>query len=268
MSVYQNDRPEWLKIAIASMLEQTIPPAEFVIVEDGPIPANLKRTIAQFEKTHPNLFKIVKLPKNQTLGPALSRGIENCSHEFIARMDADDYSMPARIEQQFKIFQKHPNLDLVGSNVVEFENEIEHPVSKVKLPEQHEDILAFAKHRCPLRHPSLLYKKSAVITAGNYRAYYLCEDYDLYIRMLQNGSKFYNIQEPLTYMRIDKNFYKRRGGFKYLTSILKFKKTQVRTGFFTRKDFIISSLPHVLVCLLPNSLRTQIYLKLLRGKVA
>ncbi len=266
MSVYQNDRPEWLKIAITSILEQTIPPAEFVIVEDGPIPNNLKRTIAKFEKSHPNSFKIVKLPKNQTLGPALNRGIENCTNEYIARMDADDYSVPTRIEQQFEVFQRHPKLALVGSNVLEFENDIEHPVAKVELPEQPKDILAFAKRRCPLRHPSLLYKKSAVEKAGNYRACYLCEDYDLYIRMLQNGAKFYNIQEPLTFMRIDQNFYKRRGGFKYLTSILKFKKEQVRNGFFTRKDFIISSLPHVFVCLLPNNLRTVIYKRLLRKK--
>ena len=83
-----------------------------------------------------------------------------------------------------------------GSNVEEFEDNIDNIKCHVILPENHDDIIKFSKKRCPFRHPSLLYKKSEIIKAGNYRQYYLCEDYDLYVRLLRNGCKCYNIQKP------------------------------------------------------------------------
>ena len=112
----------------------------------------------------------------------------------------------------------------------------------------------------------MLYKKSEVLKAGNYREFYLCEDYDLYVRMLTAGCKCYNIQEPLVYMRIGKDFYKRRGGWKYMKTILKFKNEQLKTGYFSLFDYMRSTIPHIIVCLLPNSLRDWIYRNLLRKK--
>ncbi len=265
MSVYFKENPNWLRTSIDSMLSQTVKPSEFVLVKDGEITPELENVVDHFVQDNPSLFHIIELEKNIGLGPALKIGIENCHNEYIARMDSDDYSVPTRIEQQLSIFAKHPNISLVGSNVYEFKDSPDHIVSKVILPENHEAITAFAKRRCPFRHPSLLYKKTAVLEAGNYREYYLCEDYDLYTRMIQNGTKCYNIQEPLTYMRIDENFYRRRGGITYLKSILRFKKEQMDTGFFSRIDFIKSVAPHIVVCLMPNALRDWTYRKILRG---
>ena len=67
-------------------------------------------------------------------------------------------------------------------------------------------------------------RKSKIIEAGNYREYYLCEDYDMWIRMIEKKARCYNIQDILVYMRVSKDFYKRRGGIKYLKYILKFKR--------------------------------------------
>lgn len=266
MSVYKNDNPEWLKIAIDCMLNQTTKPSDFVIVEDGPLPKKLDNTVNNYKTKHPKLFNIIKLEKNLGLGPALKIGVENCKNEFIARMDADDLCFPDRIEKQFAIFDKNKNLGLVGSNVEEFEGDIKNIISHVILPETHAEIEKFSKSRCPFRHPSLLYRKSAILKAGNYREFYLCEDYDLYVRLLKTDCKCYNIQEPLTYMRIGKDFYKRRGGIKYLKSIMKFKTEQLKTGYFSFSDYIKSSAPHVVVCLLPNSARDYIYRNFLRRK--
>ena len=91
ISTYKNDNPEWLKVAVDSMLNQTVKASEIVIVEDGPLTKELNAVINSYEKEHKGLFKIVKLKKNVGLGPALKRGIEECSNEFIARMDSDDY---------------------------------------------------------------------------------------------------------------------------------------------------------------------------------
>ena len=102
--------------------------------------------------------------------------------------------------------------------------------------------------------------------AGNYREFYLCEDYDIYISMLKSGCKCYNIQKPLVYMRIGKDFYKRRGGIKYMKSILKFKNEQLHTGYFSLLDYLKSTIPHIIVCLMPNAVRDYIYRNFLRKK--
>lgn len=266
MSVYYKENPEWLKYSIDSMLNQTIKPDEFVLVEDGPLTDELDKVIDEFEKNNKDLFKIIKLSINGGLGPALERGINECKNEFIARMDSDDYSVPNRIEKQFEIFEKYPDLGLVGSNVDEFEGDITRVNCHVILPEFQDDIYKFSKKRCPFRHPTLLYKKNAVLNAGNYREFYLCEDYDLYVRMLRSGCKCYNIQEPLVFMRVGSDFYKRRGGWKYMNTILKFKNEQLKIGYFSLGDYLKSTIPHIIVCLIPNKLRDYVYRNLLRKK--
>lgn len=264
MSVYFKENPEWFDNSIKSMLEQTIFPDEFVIVEDGELTDDLDRVVEKYVKKFPNVFKIVKIEKNGGLGPALKRGVEECKNEFIARMDSDDYCLPNRIEKEFEMLDKDPDLGMVGTNVAEFTESIDNVISKVILPETNEEIIKFSKKRNPFRHPSILFKKSSVLKAGNYREYYLCEDYDMWLRMIRSGCKCYNIQEILTYMRISEDFYKRRGGIKYLKSINKFKKEQMSIGYFTKTEYIKSIVPHAIVCLMPNFLRDFVYKKMLR----
>lgn len=264
MSVYYKENPEWLKFSIESMLNQTISPADFVIVEDGKLPEELEKVIKFYEKKYENLFHIIRLEKNQGLGLALNRGIQECKCEYVARMDSDDYSYPTRIEEEFEIFDDNPEFGMVGTNVEEFYENITNVISLVELPKEQEEIVKFSKTRCPFRHPTLLYKKSEVISAGNYRDFYLCEDYDLYIRMIRNGCVCYNIQKPLVSMRIGKDFYKRRGGIKYLKTMLEFKTLQLKEGYFSFGNYLKGCIAHTVVCLMPNGVRKFIYVNLLR----
>lgn len=264
MSVYIKDNPEWLIESIDCMLNQTIKCDEFVIVEDGILTDELNLIINKYKNQYPKLFNIVKIEKNVGLGPALKLGVEKCRNEWIARMDSDDFSPSDRIEKQFKILHKIPDLSIIGSNACEFYDNIKNVVANVVLPETNDDIIKFSKRRCPYRHSGILYKKSKILEAGNYQECYLCEDYDLYARMEIVGAKGYNIQEPLLYVRVNPEFYNRRGGIKYLKSILKFKKRLYKTGFYSLKDYIISSSAHIIVCLMPNVMREFIYKKLLR----
>lgn len=266
MSVYYKEKPEWLKYSIESMLAQTIPTSDFVIVEDGTLTDELEEIIKFYEREYSDLFHIIRLEKNQGLGVALRIGIKKCKYEYVARMDSDDYSYPTRIEEQFKVLDEQPNLGMIGTNVDEFYEEISNVVSYVELPKTQDEIVKFSKTRCPFRHPSLLYKKSEVIKAGNYQDFYLCEDYDLYIRMIKNGCLCYNIQKPLVSMRIGEDFYKRRGGIKYLKTMLRFKTIQLKDGYFSFWDYLKGCISHTIVCLLPNCIRKNIYIKLLRKR--
>lgn len=266
MSVYYKENPEWLDIAIKSMLAQTFLTNDFVIIKDGPLTSELDSVISKYQRKYPDIFNIVALEKNVGLGPALKIGVENCKNEWIARMDSDDYSIPTRCEKEIKKIIEDNTLDIIGSNIAEFIDDIKNVQAYRILPEKNDEIYKYARRRNPFGHPSVMLRKSKIIEAGNYREYYLCEDYDMWIRMIEKKARCYNIQDVLVYMRVSKDFYKRRGGIKYLKSILRFKKEQYLKGFYSLKDFIISSSAHIIMCLLPNKLRDFLYRKILRNR--
>lgn len=264
MSVYYKEKPEWLDIAIRSMINQTIMTNDFVIVKDGPITEDLEKVIAKYKESYPEIFNIINLKENVGLGLALKIGIEKCKNELIARMDSDDFSISTRCEKQLEKFKENPQLDIIGSSIAEFIDSIDNVQAYRILPETDAEIKKFARRRNPFGHPSVMLRKSKVLEAGNYKPYYLCEDYDMWIRMIEKNAQCYNFKDILVYMRIGEDFYKRRGGIKYLKSILKFKKEQYKKGFFSRKDYIVSSVAHIVMCLLPNRIRDMLYKKILR----
>jgi glycosyltransferase involved in cell wall biosynthesis len=269
LPVYKGDSPDFLKIAVDSMLHQTIPPEEIVIAVDGPITPDLESVIHEYETRYGGLFSVYRYKINEGLGKLLNKTLPLCRNEYIARMDADDYSMPERIEKQFAILDKHTDIDVVGCNVDEFDGEIKNTVAHVILPENPNDIYQFAKTRCPIRHPTLLFKKTDVLKAGNYsvQAYVQdsTQDYDLIVKLLQTGSKVFNIQQPLVYMRISKEFYNRRSGLRYLRSVYITKRNFLKSGFMSFKEFLLSFGSHSIVMIMPVWLRKFIYNKLLRG---
>ncbi len=263
LSVYKSEKPEWLSIALDSMFAQSIKPAEVVLVEDGPLTNELYAVISTYKAKFPETFKTVPLKKNVGLGLALKEGVLACSCEYIARMDTDDYSVPTRIEEEFNVmFEK--KVDMVGSIIYEFVDSIDNVVSHRMLPETSEQIYRFAKKRTPIAHPSVLFKKSFVLACGNYENCYLAEDFAIFVNLLRIGAKGYNIQKPLVYMRVSKDFYKRRGGWKYLKAMLGFNKKLFNMGWVGPKDFLIRSAMNCVVCLMPNIVRNFVYKKLLR----
>ena len=267
MSVYYKENPEWFRESIESMMNQTVRTNDFVIVKDGKLTNELDEVISEYCKKYPDIFNIVELEKNMGLGLALATGILKCKNELVARMDSDDYSVPERCEKQLKKFNEDESLDIIGSCIAEFIDDINNVKAYRVLPEKHKEILKYAKRRNPFGHPSVMFKKSKLLEAGNYRSYYLVEDYDMWIRMIENGCTCYNFKDIFVYMRISDDFYKRRGGSRYLKSMLKFKKEQYKKGFFSRKDYLISSGAHIFMCIIPNRCRNILYKKFLRKDV-
>ena len=264
MPLYKNDNPEWFQLALHSILAQTVTPEEIVITCDGPLPEILNHTLKKNIDNNPVLYKVYRFKENVGLGVALAKGIELCSNELIVRMDADDYALPERCEKQLLAFCEHPEYDVVGSNVEEFIDNVDNVVSHVILPEKQDEIVAFAKKRCPIRHPALMYRKDAVLKAGNYRNYRHAQDYNLIVHMILSGAQIYNIQENLMYMRVSKDFYKRRGGWDQAKLVLKLKKEFYDYHFYSFGDFMISGVGNAIVALYPNKVRELFYKKVLR----
>lgn len=262
LSVYKNDNPKYLDESIKCILNQTVKTNDFVIVKDGKLTNELDRIINKYSKN--SIFNIISLNENVGLGKALDIGIRECKNELVARMDADDYCFKNRIEKELDFLDKNPDIDVVGTQVIEFIDDINNPVQYNNFPINHEDIVKYAHSRNPYSHPSVMFKKSKVIASGSYQDVYLCEDYDLWIRMIQNGCKCANLGEYLFCVRISDEFFKRRSGFKYVKSINNLMIRNIKNGFFTKLDYIKNIVIRSIVYLMPNSFRTFIYSRFLR----
>lgn len=263
MSVYEKEKPEYLRQSIESILAQTASASEFIVVCDGPLTEELEQVLEAYAIQYPKLIKLIRLEKNQGLGIALNTGLGYCTNELVARMDSDDIAFPDRMEKQLQIMEQE-NVDIISGTVVEFTDNINHELARRILPEKQEEIRRFIKRRNPFNHPAVMYKKESVMAAGGYKDFWLFEDYYLWLRMLSMGCEGYNIREPLVYMRTGDAMYERRGGIKYAGQIMKFRWYMFRHGYAGLVDFIVTAGGHTLVALIPNSMRKKFYERILR----
>lgn len=260
LSLYYKESPSALRQSLNSIFQQTILPTEVVLVKDGPLTPELEEVLEEYSR-HSNL-KIVPLKENQGLGKALNEGLKHCTYDIVARMDTDDIAKPERFEKQLKVFQEHPEYDVVGAWIEEFEGDIENIMSIRKLPEHPDEIYLFGKKRCPMNHPCVMYKKSAVLESGGYRKF--PEDYYLWGYMLNNGCKFYNIQESLLWFRSSRAVFQRRGGWKYAMNELELQRDFLKIGYINLFQFIRNVTIRFTTRMVPNKVREFIYKKLLR----
>lgn len=266
MSVYYKEKVSNLREALNSIYEmQTLKPNEIILVEDGELTEELYKEIEEQKRRLKNILKIVKLFENKGLGKALNVGLLECSNEIVARMDTDDIAFPERFEKQLKFLEENPKVDICGTFMLEFIDNIENIVFLKTAPINNID--SYIKHRSPLNHPTVIFKKSKVLEAGNYLEMPLYEDYYLWFRMKAKKAVFANLPEPLLYFRVNDETYKRRGGWKYITSEWKVQVEAKKLGVITTKDFIINIVFKSIVRLLPNTIRKLIYKKLLRKNI-
>lgn len=261
ISVYNKENPLFLDASLNSIINQTIQPDEIILIEDGPLTKELELVIIKYKSIYKSL-KNIHLEKNQGLAKALNEGLKHCKNELIARMDSDDIAKPTRLAKQLEIFLKFPNIDICSSWIEEFQNSTDNILAIKKLPEKHENIIKYAKHRCPINHPAVMYKKNAVLSVGGYDGF--PEDYRLWIKMIMKGYKFYNIQESLLFFRFSPDMIKRRGGRKYALNDIKSQIDFYKMGFLSFHDTIYNIVIRVIVRIFPNRIRTYIYKQLLR----
>lgn len=265
MSVYIKENPNYFDSALESILiNQTLPPNELVLICDGDLTPELDAVIDKYLKLFPSILKVYR-KENGGLGRALNFGLPKCSYELVARADSDDICMPMRFERQVRLLEARQDIDVVGAWIDEFDGDINNVISVRKLPETPEELYEFGKKRNPLSHPSVMFRKKAVEAVGGYKHFYLFEDYYLWVRMLVNGSKFYNIQESLLWFRTSAEMFKRRGGWKYACVEASFQWTIYRLGYIGLPNTIKNILIRFFVRILPNNIRGFIYKKLLRG---
>ena len=263
MSVYRKEKAEYLQKSIDSMLSQTVPPQDFVIVCDGLLGDELNQVLRKKKQEYPECFQIVQLPENRGLGEALKEGLVYCKNELVARMDSDDISVPERCEWQLKAFAQN-NVSIISGAVQEFMDDTAQAGTVRYVPESSEKIAVYAKKRNPFNHPAVMFKKSDVIKAGSYMDLHGFEDYYLWLRMLSGGMKGYNLSEVLVYMRVGNGMYARRGGVSYLKDMAEFRKIMLNSGYINLLEFLASVIVRGIVILMPANLRKTVYSVFLR----
>lgn len=265
MSIYKKVPPQFLKESINSILNQSYKTNEFIIIKDGPLSDAQNELLDDFYKKNRKIIKLMELEKNSGAGVAYNLGIKSCTNKWAAIMDSDDIAVSTKFEKQMRYLKDHPDIDVIGTNAVEFLNNPSNIVSTRIMPESNEEIIKFSHKRCPMIQPTVIFKVSALISSGSYQKSELTEDYDLYVRMIMNNCNFYTYQEILYYIRTGEDFFKRRGGLKYLKPILGFKYKYYKQGFYSFKEFVLTAGSSLIVSIMPNSLRTFLYKKFLRN---
>lgn len=263
MSVYHKEKPEYLRQSLDSVFNQTLPPTEVVLVQDGPVPEPISQVISEFQTAHKEL-KTIKLEKGRGLGGALNEGLKHCSYDLVARMDTDDICKPNRFETQLTWLAEHPDVDVCGCWIDEFAGDTDNVITSRKPPQEHADIVSFSRKRNPVNHPTVVFRREAVERAGSYQPFYLFEDYYLWIRMIQAGCRFHNIQRSLLFFRMSSDLFLRRGGVKYSCSEIRFQKKLHQMGHIGWCTMVTNIVYRTTVRNLPNRVRSYIYKHLLR----
>lgn len=264
MSLYIKEKPEYFIQCMDSILNQTIKPDQIVIVKDGPLTENLENVLKQYMVDSPTLYTIVPLEKNVGLGLALAEGIKHCRNNLVARMDTDDIAAKNRFEIQLKEFEDDPQLDICGSNILEFEENIKNIVSKRVVPLDDVSIKKYQKRRDAFNHVTVMYKKDMVLKAGNYQSCLLMEDTLLWVHMILAGARCKNIAEPLVYVRVGKDMYDRRGGWSYYKKYKTGRKKVYETGYISIVDYEMTCIVQLIVALIPESWREFVFKKIIK----
>ncbi|HEX6246435.1 MAG TPA: glycosyltransferase [Nocardioidaceae bacterium] len=265
LSTYGGDEPEYLRQAFVSTVhEQTRRPDEVVLVQDGPVPEALAEEIARLVETSPVPTQHVVMGENVGLGPALDKGLETCAHEIVARMDADDVSRPDRFERQLPVVEA--GADIVGSGLYEFGASVDEVVGRRTPPTDPDEIRRVIRFRDPFNHPTVVYRKSAVLAAGGYTDMALMEDYLLFTRMVESGARPANVAEPLVYYRVGAGAYARRGGLQLLRSELALQRRFRDLGITSRGEYLRNVAVRGGYRLVPESVRKVAYRTLLANR--
>lgn len=266
MCVYGGDDPEWFRTAVDSILNQTAKPDEVVLVVDGPVPDALDAVITGYAADP--VFRVIRLEMNVGHGQARRTGLSACTNDLVALMDADDISAPDRFYKQLQLFAENPELTIAGGNITEFVDKPMNIVGQRQVYVSDKEIKADMKKRCPMNQMTVMFRKAAVEAAGGYVDWYCDEDYYLWLRLMLGGAVFANIPENLVNVRVGKEMYQRRGGWKYFKSEAKLQKWMLKNKAIGIWDYAVNVIKRLIVqVLLPNRLRGWVFQKFARKRV-
>lgn len=213
MAVYKGDRADWVGHAVESILDQSYQDYIFFIAIDGDISSELMSTLNFYARTDSRII-LTKSSVNLGLSSCINYIIdiaEQISPQFLFRMDADDVSCPQRLQKQVEYLRANPDVGVLGSSLTEID-ENDKIVGHRKLPESHQEIIEMLPQRCPINHPTVVFRFDVFKQGFRYQdSLRNTQDYFMWINLVKNNINFANLSEELLMFRRVNDFYKRRG---------------------------------------------------------
>ena len=211
LPVYHGDRVEYFEKSIGSLLNQTYSELKIVVCQDGKLGRELQASIRKYQQQYPDRVALICNEINRGLPFVLNDGIRYCrAHKihYIARMDADDISLPNRISQQLDFLLANKSVDVVGGAIEEIDELGSRRNKLVKYPSTHEKCYKFFQKRDPLAHPTVLFRISFFDKAGMYsEGHVKNQDTYLWYKGFLHGCQFANLSETVLLFRISDSFY-------------------------------------------------------------
>lgn len=267
MSVYYKEKADYLCLSVKSMIDQTVPPEQFVLVCDGPLTPELDAVIEEFVQDYPRLFTVVRMEKNMGIGVALNIGIQHCRNELVARMDADDIAVKERMEMQLAEIAKYPDISALGGQIAEFYDDPSVITGYRQVPISEEDARQYIKFRNPMNHMTVLLRKSHVLKVGNYQDVPGFEDYFLWASLTANGCQLRNLKDVCCIVRANAGMYSRRGGVRYFQNTMRVERflrdKKIITCWEFWRNVVVRFVGTIVV---PPQMRKMVFLKVLRKK--
>ena len=251
-----------LSEVIDSILNQTYTDWQMIMCDDGSSD-NTYKVANSYVAKYPKKFVLIKNECNQGLNYTLNHCLKYADGEFIARMDGDDISMPTRFEEELRAFKEHPDISIVSTQMLYFD---ENGVFGKSNNDGYVKKESFPKGT-PFCHAPCMVKKEAFDAVKGYavsKHLLRMEDYDLWTRMYEQGYKGYNIGKPLYKMRDDRNAVKRRK-YKFRINEAYVIYKAVRNLKLQKKDYLYVLRPLVLG-LVPTPLYVYLHKKRLGRK--
>jgi hypothetical protein len=265
MAVYARDDATLFDRALQSVFANTLQPQAVWVVADGPLSPALEAVLQKWLAERSGRLQVERLPLNRGLAAALNAGLQRISQSWIVRADADDYNLPHRFATLARLLQSQPQLDVVGSAVLEVTPEGQ-ALGVREVPLDAPAIRRHARMRNPFNHMTVAYRRERVLAVGAYPALYLREDYGLWCRLLAAGASMANTAEILVHATAGTGMYRRRGGWRYAQAEWGLQRLLVRCGIKPAWRGWMDGLLRGAVFVAPAGLRGFIYERLLRRR--
>lgn len=198
---FYNEKIEYLQNAINSIIHQTYNNIEFVIVSDNP---NNYALNAYIRSITDKRIKFIENPTNLGLTKSLNIGLKMCRGSYVVRMDADDISLPDRIEKQVAYMDAHPEVTACGGKALAI-NEYDEVISKINVPTNQRIFKYYALFASPIIHPTVIIRTSQDISIQYDETFRYAQDYALWVSLLSQNYVLSNIDDVILKYRYSKN---------------------------------------------------------------
>jgi cellulose synthase/poly-beta-1,6-N-acetylglucosamine synthase-like glycosyltransferase len=258
MAAYIRDDPHLFEVAVDSVFANTLQPTQFLLVADGQLSDELEQILASLQVRHGNRVELLRQPENVGLARALNAGLRHITLPWVVRADADDFNVPHRFASLATLLASQPDLDLLGSAILEVDK-AGNAVAVRVVPTTDAEIRQFAKFRNPFNHMAVAYRRDAVLACGGYADVELKEDWALWCHLLARKTRVANSAEVLVRATAGWDMYRRRGGWRYAKSEWQLQNVMLACGLKTRYQAWRDGISRATGFLLPSLLRGKIY---------